>query len=106
MLASGFDPSQQKRLGKLASANKRADTFEAVSQEILEKKRRERKSETTVAKAEWLFSLVAPVLGPRPIDEITAAEILPLLRQVEAGGRYETARRLRAMIGQAFRFAM
>jgi len=106
LLASGFDPSQQKRLGKLASANKRADTFEAVSQEILEKKRREQKSETTVAKAKWLFSLVAPVLGPRPIAEITAAEILPLLRQVEAGSRYETARRLRAMIGHAFRFAV
>ena len=29
-----------------------------------------------------------------------------MLRQVEAGGRLETARRLRAIIGQAFRFAV
>jgi integrase len=29
-----------------------------------------------------------------------------VLRQVEAGGRLETARRLRAIIGQAFRFAV
>ena len=106
MLASGIDPSQQKRLGKLASESQRADTFEAISREVLEKKRREGKSETTVSKAEWLFDIATPALGPRPIAEIAAPEVLAVLRQVEAGGRLETARRLRAIIGQAFRFAV
>src|ERR1700738_2295053 len=46
LLASGFDPSQQKKLGKLASENQKADTFEAISREVLEKKRRGGKSET------------------------------------------------------------
>jgi integrase len=106
LLTSGFDPSQQKRLGKLASESQKADTFEAISHEVLEKKRREGKSETTVCKAEWLFDLAIPALGPRPIAEITAPEVLAVLRQVEVGGRLETARRLRAIIGQAFRFAV
>ena len=106
LLASGFDPSQQKRLGKLASENQKADTFEAISREVLEKKRREGKSETTVSKAEWLFDLATPALGSRPIAEITAPEVLAVLRQVETRGRLETARRLRAIIGQAFRFAV
>jgi integrase len=106
MLASGIDPSQQKRLVKLASESQRADTFEAISREVLEKKRREGKSETTVSKAEWLFDIATPALGPRPIAEITAPEVLAVLRHVEAGGRLETARRLRANIGQAFRFAV
>ena len=106
MLASGFDPSQQKRLGKLASENQKADTFEAISREVLEKKRREGKSEATVSKAEWLFDFATPALGPRPIAEITAPEVLAVLRQVESAGRLETARRLRAIIGQAFRFAV
>ena len=106
LLASGFDPSHQKRLVKLASESQRADTFEAISREVLEKKRRERMSETTVSKAAWLFGLATPALGPRPIAEITAAEILAVLRQVETRGRLETARRLRAIIGQAFRFAV
>ncbi|MGH6800748.1 MAG: tyrosine-type recombinase/integrase, partial [Methylocella sp.] len=106
LLASGFDPSQQKRLVKLASESRKADAFEAISREVLEKKRREGKSETTVSKAKWLFDLAIPALGPRPIAEITAPEVLTVLRQVEAAGRLETARRLRAIIGQAFRFAV
>ncbi|MCI0601352.1 MAG: site-specific integrase, partial [Beijerinckiaceae bacterium] len=106
LLASGFDPSQQKRLVKLASESQRADTFEAISREVLEKKRREGRSEMTVSKAKWLFSLATPAVGPRPIAEITAAEVLAVLRQVETSGRLETARRLRAIIGQAFRFAV
>ncbi|PZR86357.1 MAG: integrase [Hyphomicrobiales bacterium] len=106
LLASGFDPSQQKRLGKLASDNQKADIFVAISREVLEKKRREGKSETTVSKAEWLFDLATPALGLRPIAEITAPEVLAVLRQVESRGRLETARRLRAIIGQAFRFAV
>jgi Arm DNA-binding domain len=35
LLASGFDPSQQKRLVKLASEGQKADTFEAISWEVL-----------------------------------------------------------------------
>ncbi|MGB6326211.1 MAG: Arm DNA-binding domain-containing protein, partial [Methylocella sp.] len=57
LLASGFDPNQQKRLGKFASESQRADTFEAISRGVLDKKRREGKSEKTVSKAEWLFGL-------------------------------------------------
>ncbi len=106
LLASGFDPSQQKRLGKLASDNQKADIFVAISREVLEKKRREGKSETTVSKVKWLFDIATPALGPRPIAEITAPEVLAVLRQVEARGLLETARRLRAIIGQAFRFAV
>jgi integrase len=106
LLASGVDPSQQKRLLKLASETQKADSFEAISTEVLDKKRREGRSETTVSKAQWLLGLAIPALGSRPIADITATEVLSILRQVEAGGRYETARRLRAIIGQTFRFAV
>jgi hypothetical protein len=69
----------------LARENQRADTFEAISREVLEKKRREGRSETTVGKAKWLFDLATPALGPRPVAEITAPEVLAVLRQVESG---------------------
>ena len=41
-----------------------------------------------------------------PISEITAAEILALLKRIEATGRRETARRLRGAIGSVFRYAI
>lgn len=46
-----------------------------------------------------------PLIGDRPIAEISAAEILAV-RKVEARGRLETARRLRSTIGFVFRYAI
>ena len=57
-------------------------------------------------KVEWLLSFAHPAIGPRPIAEIGAAEVLAALRGVESRGRLETARRLRATIGEVFRFAV
>jgi integrase len=72
----------------------------------LDKKRREAKAERTLGKLEWLLSLARPLIGARPIAEITAPEILNVLRAVEARGRHETAKRLRATIGKVFRWRM
>jgi len=41
-----------------------------------------------------------------PIHEVTAPEILACLRAVENRGRHETAVRLRALVGQVFRYAI
>jgi integrase len=57
-------------------------------------------------KLEWLFNLAKPDLGSRPITAIEAPEVLHVLRRVEARDRLETARRLRSIIGSAFRYAV
>ncbi len=44
--------------------------------------------------------------GPRPVSEIKAVEILAALRTVEARGRLETARRLRAKPREGLRYAL
>jgi hypothetical protein len=44
------------------------------------------------------MSFAFPALGPRPINEITAREILVVLKEVEARGIHETARKLRTAI--------
>ena len=53
-----------------------------------------------------MLDFAYPAIGERPIAEITAPEVLAVLRKVEAGGRYETARRLRSMCGAVFRYAI
>ena len=73
---------------------------------MLAKAEREDLAATTLAKKRWLLTLARPDLGPRPVAEITAAEVLVPLRRVEAKDNFETARRLRAIIGQVFRFAI
>ncbi len=106
LLIDGQDPALVKRLAKTAKAAASGNTFEAVAGELLEKKRREGKAEKTIAKLEWLLGLALPYIGSRCITEITAPEILAVLRRIESRGRHETATRLREMIGGVFRFAV
>jgi len=106
LLSSGQDPSLVRKLNKAAKAKASANTFNSLADELLEMKRREARAERTTSKVEWLLSLARPDLGARPIADINAPEILRVLKSVEARGRLETAKRLRATIGQVFRFAV
>lgn len=105
-LVEGRDPSVAKKIAKAAFASASANTFDAIADELLDKKRREAKADRTIAKVEWLLGLARPVIGARPITELTAPEILAVLRKVEARGCLETACRLRGTIGEVFRFAV
>jgi integrase len=67
---------------------------------------REGRAEATLKKTKWLFDFARPLIGERPVAEISAAEVLAVLRKVEVRGRHETARRLRSTIGSVFRYAI
>jgi integrase len=47
-----------------------------------------------------------PVIDRRPIATIESPELLDMLRKVEKRGVNETARRLKQLVGQIFRFAI
>src|SRR5260370_39954862 len=47
-----------------------------------------------------------PAIGRRPRAEVDPPELLDMLRKVEKRGVNETARRLKQLIGQIFRFAI
>src|SRR5277367_2891981 len=53
VLASGLDPSIAKKQAKIEKAHSAANTFEAIANELLEKKRQEGKSPKTLKKAKW-----------------------------------------------------
>jgi integrase len=106
LLARGKDPSIAKREDRAAKVASCENTFGALADELLAKARREGKAARTQSKLEWLLSLARPTLGHLPIAEIPASEVLTVLRLVEARKKYETAKRLRATIGQVFRYAI
>jgi hypothetical protein len=62
---------------------------------LADKKRRDGKTAATLRKFEWFMSFALPALGSRPTNEITAREVFVVLKEVEARGIYETARKLR-----------
>jgi integrase len=105
-LARGQDLSQAKREAKAAKAAKDANTFAAVAAELTEKKRRDGKAAATLKKFAWFMSFAFPALGARVINEITARDVLAVLKDVESRGVHETARKLRTAIGDVFRYAI
>ncbi|MBI1264071.1 MAG: DUF4102 domain-containing protein [Alphaproteobacteria bacterium] len=106
VLATGVDPAQFAKEEKAKKHAVASNTFSAVADELLAKMEREGRAEATLVKTRWLMDMAKDALGSRPVAEITAAEILAPLRKVEAKGNLETARRLRALIGQVFRYAI
>jgi integrase len=106
LIAAGQDPSQVKRAKRIAQAVAAAHTFEAIAEELIAKKQCENKAPRTIKKMRWLLSFALPLLGARPIREITAADVLVVLRLVEGRGRHDSASALRTLIGQVFRYAI
>jgi integrase len=106
LLADHVDPSQKKKLDKIAKADAATNSFEALAEEFLQKNNREGKSAATMNKKRWLIGLALKDLQSKPIGEIDATDILVPLRRIEALGNYETARRLRAVISQVFRYGI
>ena len=81
-------------------------TFAAIAAEMLAKGAKEGLAETTLSKKQWLIDTANADLGSKPITTIAASDVLVPLRKVEALGNYESARRLRAVISQVFRYAI
>lgn len=106
LLREGKDPMVERRVEKLARTIAAGNTFGAIADELLAKMKREGRAGTTLQKIAWLLDFARPLIGKRPIGEISAAEVLAVLRKVEVRGRLETARRLRSTIGSVFRYAI
>jgi integrase len=106
ILAQGEDPSAVKKATRVAKAELGANTFAAIAGELAEKKRRDKKAAATLRKFDWFMTFAFPSLGSRPITEISAREVLAVLKEVESRGTHETARKLRTAIGDVFRFGI
>ena len=106
LLLEGSDPNAKKRQDRLDAEAKARQTFGLLVDEYLEKQHAKGTAASTIAKTTWLLKDLASVLSERPVHEITPAEILSLLRQIEKSGRLETARRLRGTIGSVFKLAI
>jgi integrase len=91
---------------KIAEQLATATTFKAVAEEWFDKNEREGRAKVTLDKIRWLLGMAYPIIGERPIADISAQEVLLVLRKVEATGRYESARRMRSVISRVFRYAI
>ena len=103
LLGNGIDPSAQRKAERMASS---VDTFEAVAREWLETKRKELSSDTWQRDHDQIAKMVCPKLGSRPVGQLRAPELLPILKALEAADLRDTAHRVRAVVGRVMRYAV
>ena len=106
LLATGVDPSSVKRKQALAVAEAQLNTLEAVMLATIAEGERRGLAETTHQKRHWLMSKVRPQLLKRPINEIRPADLMRDLDRLIQEELPEAARKLRALFGQSFRYAI
>jgi integrase len=106
LLAKGIDPGVAKRMTKRIAKLTSENTFEAIAREWIANQRNRLAARYSALLLARLEADIFPQIGSRPITEIDAAELLEMLRKVEKRGVIETARRLRQLCGQVFRYAI
>jgi integrase len=105
-ILQGIDPSSVKRLEKIKSRLQAADTFGALADEWISIKCKDKAPATIKQKKSILKNHLRPWIGSRPVKEITAPELLAVLRRIESKGTHELAHRALRLAGQIFRYGV
>ncbi|AVP96448.1 integrase [Ahniella affigens] len=106
MLRDGKDPAAIKRSAKQAAKVASENSFKAVATSWLEKQKAKMAPATYERAHAVLANDLLPWLGSRPIGEITAPELLGVLKRIEGRGARESAHRAKQRAGQIFRYAI
>ncbi len=107
LIKDGVDPVAHRRARRWANVQTAEDTFEGLAREWWDTLHRhdtvQKHAERNLRRLE-LYAF--PLLGRRPVRELTAGEVLEALRVPERQGRLDTAHRVRALIGQVMRYGI
>lgn len=106
LLASDVDPGENRKAQKAARLIRAANSFEIIAREWFAKQSPGWALSHADKVIQRLEKNVFPWLGARPIAEITAPELLAVLRRIEARGALDTAHRAHQNCGQVFRYAV
>ena len=94
LLADGIDPSENRKEAKQRAAIAAANSFESVAREWWDHWRHdktERHESYTIRRME---ADIFPVIGAKPINDITAMQLIAMIRKVEARGALDIAKRV------------
>ncbi|TXI38937.1 MAG: DUF4102 domain-containing protein [Nitrosomonas sp.] len=106
LLKQGIDPSQHRQDQKQQAAIAAANSFESVARlwwNHWKHDKTERHAGYTIRRME---ADVFPVIGYKPMSEITAPQFIALVRKVESRGALDIAKRVLTMCGQVMRYAV
>ena len=101
----GKHPTREKKVRKLRQTLDGANTFEKLARLWLVTKQKglnEKYSRQCLARME---QHVFPMIGALPITEITIPDVVAVVEKMGNRGTIETAKRMKQIIGQVFRYA-
>lgn len=105
-LRQDINPAEVKKTAKQTLHLTSENTFEAIAREWFATKMTDRSKSHQDRTLRALEKDLFPYLGARPVNEITAQELLNALRRIESRDAIETAHRTKQTAGQIFRYAV
>lgn len=105
-LSEGLDPVQTKIDAKLANRLRMGNTFEAAARAWFEHWHGPRSPRHAAYVRRRLEADVFPVLGRKPVSEVTAPQLLAMAKRIESRGALDIAKRALQTCGQILRYAV
>lgn len=106
LLVDGIDPGENRKALKAAKGTRDANSFEVVAREWYAKfspNWAEHHGDRIIRRFE---RDIFPWIGGKAIADVTAPELLAVMRRIESRGALETAHRALGNCGQVFRYAV
>lgn len=105
-LRNGIDPGELRKVRKLTAAHRSATNFEAVAREWHIEFSSAWSASNAYKNLRILEINAFPWIGARAINEVTAPELLAVLRRYKDRGCSDGAHRLRQVAGMVFRYGI
>lgn len=102
----GRDPSAERKAAKERTRVAGDESFEGVARAWIDKVGPTLADTTRAKHAIFLEKDVFPWIGARPVAELSAPDLISVLRRIEGRGALDIARRTHNLCGRIFRYAV
>lgn len=106
LLAKGVDPSEQRKASKASKKDSAANSLEVLAREWTSSYFVNKSASHKDRTLRRLESYVFPWIGSKPISDITAPQILEVIKRIKDLNKLETAHRTLQALSQVFRYAV
>ncbi len=106
LLANDIDPGENRKVQKAARIERSGNSFEVIAREWFALNREKWAASHSDKLIKRLENDVFPWLGGKAIAEITAPDVLSVLRRIVGRGTNDTAHRAKSHISQIMRYAI
>ncbi len=105
LVDAGKHPTREKKAAKLRRMSEGENTFEKICRKWLTHKSGSLNEKYAKQSLSRMAQHVFPLIGRLPITEITIPDIVRVLEKIADHGTVETARRMKQIMSQTFRYA-